>query len=132
MPAVFAWLLLPQSWGDEDVPAVLEALAEQLRNDMVVLSSWELYRKEVLSGSLDWGPMHTSDAFWRQNVERFEDKDFQVRWLECSCSMGRQHVQLLCLTCRGGDFQQMLGSVTWPQVMLFLRTTTTLVPIATI
>lgn len=25
-----------------------------------VLSSFEIYKKEVLSGSLDWTPMHTS------------------------------------------------------------------------
>jgi V-type H+-transporting ATPase subunit H len=43
-----------------------------------VLSSFDKYKKEVLSGSLDWGPMHTSEVFWRANVEAFEDKDFQV------------------------------------------------------
>lgn len=31
-----------------------------------------------MSGVLDWTPMHTSDVFWRQNIDKFEDKDFQV------------------------------------------------------
>eukprot|EP00951_Prasinocladus_malaysianus_P008081 scaffold58339_cov46-Prasinocladus_malaysianus.AAC.1 len=55
----------------------------------VVLSSFDKYKKEVLSGTLEWSPMHTSEAFWlevwnvthvvpRSNVEKFEEKDFQV------------------------------------------------------
>lgn len=31
-----------------------------------------------MSGILDWTPMHTSELFWRQNIDRFEEKDFQV------------------------------------------------------
>ena len=36
-----------------------------------------------MSGVLDWTPMHTSDVFWRQNIDKFEEKDFQV--LGCVC-----------------------------------------------
>ena len=43
-----------------------------------MLSSFEKYRKEVASGCLEWGPMHTSELFWRQNLGGFEEKDFQV------------------------------------------------------
>lgn len=42
------------------------------------MSSWDKYKKEVLSGTLDWSPMHTSEVFWRNNVDKFEDKDFQL------------------------------------------------------
>jgi hypothetical protein len=42
------------------------------------VSSWDKYKKEVLSGTLDWSPMHTSEVFWRNNVDKFEDKDFQL------------------------------------------------------
>ncbi len=31
-----------------------------------------------MSGSLDSGPMHTSDVFWKENIDKFEEKDFQV------------------------------------------------------
>jgi V-type H+-transporting ATPase subunit H len=44
----------------------------------VHVSSWDKYKKEVLSGTLDWTPMHTSEMFWRNNVDKFEDKDFQL------------------------------------------------------
>jgi hypothetical protein len=37
-------LCLLQSWGDEDIPEVLESLAEALKEQAVVLSSWEKYK----------------------------------------------------------------------------------------
>jgi V-type H+-transporting ATPase subunit H len=67
-----------QSWGDEDIPDVLDSIAETLREQAVHVSSWDKYKKEVLSGTLDWTPMHTSEVFWRNNVDKFEDKDFQL------------------------------------------------------
>ena len=33
---------------------------------------------QVLSGSLDWSAMHTSADFWRENVSKFEEKDYQI------------------------------------------------------
>lgn len=77
LPKVVAMRAM-QSWGDEDIPEVLESLAEALREQAVHVSSWDKYKKEVLSGSLDWSPMHTSEAFWRSNVDKFEEKDFQL------------------------------------------------------
>lgn len=67
-----------QTWGDPDVPELITSVEEALRAGMQVLSSFEKYRKEVASGSLEWGPMHTSELFWRQNLAGFEEKDFAV------------------------------------------------------
>lgn len=58
--------------------ALLETLEERLKVNIQLLSSYDKYRREVLGGSLDWGPMHTSDQFWRDNTEKLEEKDFQV------------------------------------------------------
>lgn len=69
---------LLQSWGDEDIPEVLDTIAETLREQAVHVSSWDKYKKEVLSGTLDWTPMHTSEVFWRNNVDKFEDKVCQA------------------------------------------------------
>jgi len=68
-----------QSWEDEDMPALLEDLGGALADNIRLLSSWDKYKKEVLSGSLDWTPMHTSDAFWAENAPHFEERDFQAR-----------------------------------------------------
>jgi V-type H+-transporting ATPase subunit H len=46
-----------------------------------VLSSFEQYKAEVLSGGLDWTPMHKDASFWRENIGKFEENDFQVRQL---------------------------------------------------
>ena len=42
------------------------------------MCSFERYKKEVLSGSLDWSPLHTSAQFWKENVTAMEEKDFQI------------------------------------------------------
>lgn len=67
-----------QKWGDEDIVDALDVMDEKLKEGIQILSSFEKYKKEVLSGSLDWSPMHTSETFWRQNIDKFEDKDFQI------------------------------------------------------
>lgn len=54
-----------QAWSDEDIPALLESLDESLNTSVAALSSFEKYRNEVLTGVLDWSPMHTSKAFWQ-------------------------------------------------------------------
>lgn len=73
------WDVALQSWEDEDVAAALEWLKEKLAEDIKLLSSWDKYKKEVLSGSLEWSPMHTSDQFWLENSPKFEERDCQVR-----------------------------------------------------
>ncbi|CAI6009933.1 unnamed protein product [Closterium sp. NIES-65] len=61
----------------QDLKEALEALDVGLRHNLRVMSSFDKYRQEVLSGSLDWTPMHKDAAFWRENVMHFEDNDFQ-------------------------------------------------------
>ncbi|KAG1675497.1 hypothetical protein FOA52_001796 [Chlamydomonas sp. UWO 241] len=67
-----------QHWGDADVPELLAFLDERLKAGIVTLSSFDLYKKEILGGVLDWSPMHTSDIFWREHVDKFEATDFQI------------------------------------------------------
>ncbi|CAI5537052.1 unnamed protein product [Closterium sp. Naga37s-1] len=77
LPKVVQSLKL-HAWHDEDLKEALEALDVGLRHNLRVMSSFDKYRQEVLSGSLDWTPMHKDAAFWRENVMHFEDNDFQV------------------------------------------------------
>lgn len=67
-----------QSWGDDDLSAGLEFLEESLRSSIVDLSSFDKYKKEVMSGNLDWTPIHQEESFWRLNVDKFEEKECQV------------------------------------------------------
>ena len=57
---------------------LLDVLGERLAENIQLLSSFDKYKREVLGGNLDWGPMHTSDQFWRENTAKLEEKDFQV------------------------------------------------------
>ena len=54
-----------QSFADEDIPDLLEKLDDKLGDTAAAMSSLERYKQEVLSGALEWGPMHTSQQFWQ-------------------------------------------------------------------
>lgn len=65
-------------WGDEDIVEDIDALREALAKDVQLMSSFDVYRREVLSGSLEWSPVHRSEKFWRENVHRLEENIYQV------------------------------------------------------
>lgn len=65
-----------QSFGDEDIRELLTYLQEVLVEQLQGVSSFQQYRREVLSGTLAWSPIHTQAKFWRANLEHFEEKDF--------------------------------------------------------
>jgi len=67
-----------KKWADEDIIDDLKTLNEALAKNMVVLSSFDMYKKELLSGVLEWSPVHKSEKFWRENVNRFEENDYQI------------------------------------------------------
>lgn len=67
-----------QSWEDEDIVATLEWLNEKIRTGIETLTNYDKYKQEVMSGRLDWGPMHTEEQFWKQNIEKFDEKDFAI------------------------------------------------------
>lgn len=66
------------NFDDEDLTETLEWMAEYLEHNIHTMSSWERFKKELLSGRLEWSPMHSSEKFWRENVELFEERDFQM------------------------------------------------------
>lgn len=45
---------------------------------METRSNFDDYSKEILSGELEWTPMHRSIAFWDKNVHKFLEKDMIV------------------------------------------------------
>jgi len=66
---------------DEDVNEdldELEKLLEPIKNRM---GSYDRFKQEILSGNLEWtSPSHKSDRFWRENVMRFEENEFEIIW----------------------------------------------------
>lgn len=55
----------------------LEFLVDILERNYRILSSFEKYIKEIATDELNWGPCH-SENFWKENVKRFESKDFEL------------------------------------------------------
>ena len=45
---------------------------------MALMSSFDHYKKEVLSRSLEWTPMHKRESFWRENAHQFEENNFAI------------------------------------------------------
>jgi len=70
--------LTNRNWGDEDMKADLEALNDTLQQHVVVLSTFDMYKKEILSGHLEWSPVHRSEKFWRENVSRLEEDSNRI------------------------------------------------------
>ncbi|CAO2832620.1 unnamed protein product [Amaranthus hypochondriacus] len=70
--------LKAQTWGDEDLVEALNQLDEGLKDNVKQLSSFDKYKQEVLLGHLDWTPAHKDAFFWRENINVFEENDFQI------------------------------------------------------
>jgi len=71
--------LKSNKWPDEEIPEDIEFLRIALQKDIKELSTWSVYRTDVLSGEISWkNPCHHDETFWRQNVHRFEENDSQV------------------------------------------------------
>ena len=53
-------------------------MEEGLKDHIKKLGSFDKYKQEVLLGHLDWSPVHKDPGFWRENITKFEENDFQV------------------------------------------------------
>jgi len=62
---------------DDNLKEDLEKVGEILEKNLRILTSFEKYIKEIQTTNLEWGPVH-SDKFWKENVKRFEEKDFSL------------------------------------------------------
>jgi V-type H+-transporting ATPase subunit H len=70
--------LKAQAWTDEDLLDALNQLEAGLKDSLKKLSSFDKYKQQVLLGHLDWSPMHKDPMFWRENINNFEENDFQI------------------------------------------------------
>jgi len=64
-----------KNWGDEDIDADIVLLYEKLQKNMAELSTFDVFKKELIAGTLDWTPAHRSEKFWKENVHRFEEEN---------------------------------------------------------
>lgn len=62
---------------DDETLQDIEYVGQTLERNLKILSSFEKYVKELRSGVLDWSQVHT-ERFWRENVRKFEDNNFEL------------------------------------------------------
>lgn len=70
-------LLDQRIFKDADISETLRVVLDYLKSNYELLSSFDLYVKEVQRGVLRAGPRHTDD-FWKENVRKFETDDFAL------------------------------------------------------
>lgn len=67
-----------QQFDDDDIRKDLNMLADALENELARMSSFEVYKAEVLSGGLGWTPAHLDETFWLENVGKLERNQQEV------------------------------------------------------
>lgn len=68
-----------KKWGDEEIEGNLEILQNALEKKVNDLSSFDIYKNELLSKKLDWNtPSHKSERFWKANILRFDEDNYKV------------------------------------------------------
>lgn len=90
-------LLNQRIFKDHDISETLRVVLDKLNADYDVLTSFDLYEKEIASGELHCGPRHSVD-FWKENVRAFEADDFKLvkRLIELVDSKDEETVCVAC------------------------------------
>lgn len=68
-----------KKWGDEEIEADLEILHSTLEKKIHDLTSFDIYKNELLSKKLDWNtPSHKLESFWKSNIYKFDEDEYKV------------------------------------------------------
>jgi V-type H+-transporting ATPase subunit H len=67
-----------RNFDDSDVKELLDKMKESMSESIEELSSFNEYRQEIFSTDLEWGPVHTSEKFWKENINKFTDEDYRI------------------------------------------------------
>jgi V-type H+-transporting ATPase subunit H len=90
--------LQPRKWADEDILEDIDLLIGALEVNLRNLSSWDVYKKEIMSGKLEWSPVHKSESFWKDNVKAFETNGFDTI-KQLVALLESQEPQVLAIAC---------------------------------
>ena len=90
-------LLNQRVFKDHDIEETLQAMLNTLNANYDVLTSFDLYVKEIESSILRFGPSHTDD-FWKENVRAFEMDDFKYikELIELLSSEDEETIRVAC------------------------------------
>lgn len=71
-------LMDSKKFDDTELQDDIEFLSDKLHSSVQDLSSFDEYVTEIKSGRLQWSPVHKSEKFWRENAQKFNEKDFEL------------------------------------------------------
>jgi len=90
--------LQPRKWADEDILEDVDLLINALQVNLQTLTSWDVYKKELMSGKLDWTPSHKSESFWKDNYKAFEANGFEAL-KQLVALLSSEDAQVLAIAC---------------------------------
>lgn len=94
-------LFLQKRWADEDVDTDLSKLVGFLESKVDALSSFDVYKYELLGQTLSWNsPVHRSERFWRTNINRFDEEDYApLRQLRAILTTPEMKASVIAVAC---------------------------------
>lgn len=66
-----------EKWRDPEIYDDIREVAQLVAVQVSTISSFEKYEKEIDTGNLQWGYLH-SNKFWGENINKFEQREFGV------------------------------------------------------
>eukprot|EP00995_Heteronema_vittatum_P005465 NODE_185_length_1690_cov_332.080439_g126_i0.p1 GENE.NODE_185_length_1690_cov_332.080439_g126_i0~~NODE_185_length_1690_cov_332.080439_g126_i0.p1 ORF type:complete len:529 (+),score=218.20 NODE_185_length_1690_cov_332.080439_g126_i0:57-1589(+) len=98
-------LMSKRSFGDPDILPLVDSLLELLQQNIENTTSFADYKQEVLSGRLEWTPVHKSEKFWKENIKEFENDNYKILRELSSILNTTQDTKTLTIICHDlGEF----------------------------
>merc|ERR1712084_145821 len=66
-----------EKWRDAELYDDIRDMSALISSEVNELSNFDRYQRELQSGNLSWGFIHSS-KFWAENVMKFEKDDFRA------------------------------------------------------
>ncbi len=76
-----------------------------LQASMATMSSFDVYKKELMGGKLEWSPSHKSEHFWKDNHKAFEAENCTAIKTLVALLVPESDAQTLAVACHDiGEF----------------------------
>lgn len=97
-----------EKWRDPELVENIKQLIQDLNQEVKLLTNFERFEREVKSGALKWGFIH-SERFWLENVLKCEGHNFRIiDWLMAIVRNSKSSVESLAVACHDiGEFSRL-------------------------
>merc|ERR1711879_142341 len=92
-----------EKWRDTDLYDEIREMIALVSHEVTEFSNFERYERELSSGTLVWGFVHTN-KFWAENVMKFQDNDFAALKKLALCLSSTDNVTLAVACHDLGEF----------------------------